>query len=41
MKDIPTLTIVVPCYNEELVVEETAKRLTELIERIGGGLGGF
>ncbi len=29
-----TLTIVVPCYNEEEVLPETALRLTELIERM-------
>jgi glycosyltransferase involved in cell wall biosynthesis len=32
----PTLSIVVPCYNEEDALPETAKRLWEKIERLGG-----
>jgi glycosyltransferase involved in cell wall biosynthesis len=34
MIDRPVLTIVVPCYNEEQVVPETARRLTALLDRL-------
>ncbi len=34
MKNKNTLYIVVPCYNEELVLEETTKRLKEKIENL-------
>jgi len=30
----PVLAVVVPCLNEELVVEQTAARLIELLERL-------
>ncbi|OIK09388.1 glycosyltransferase [Bacillus sp. MUM 116] len=30
----PILTIVVPCYNEEAVLYETAKRLTEVVDNL-------
>lgn len=30
----PILTIVVPCYNEELVLHETTKRLSEVLEEL-------
>lgn len=33
----PLLTIVVPCFNEELVVEETARRLNEVLLRLIAG----
>ena len=31
----PALAIVIPCFNEELVVEDTARRLTQLLSRLG------
>ncbi|HSE32728.1 MAG TPA: glycosyltransferase family 2 protein [Pyrinomonadaceae bacterium] len=30
----PVLAIVVPCFNEELIVEDTARRLRDLIQRL-------
>lgn len=30
----PVLAVVIPCFNEELVVEETARRLSELLSRL-------
>jgi glycosyltransferase involved in cell wall biosynthesis len=30
----PALAIVIPCFNEELVVEDTARRLTQLLSRL-------
>lgn len=32
-----TLYVVIPCYNEEEVLRETAKRLREKLEMIRGG----
>lgn len=32
--DIPILTIVVPCYNEEAVFRETAKQLSEVVSKL-------
>lgn len=32
----PLLAVVVPCYDEELVVEQTAARLCELLQRLSG-----
>jgi polyisoprenyl-phosphate glycosyltransferase len=37
MQSKPLLTIVVPCYNEEEVLPETAKRLTALLDRLVSG----
>ena len=34
MKNPPLLAIVVPCYCEEAVVEETARRLTAVVDRL-------
>lgn len=34
MVDKPLLAIVVPCYNEEEVLPETARRLTALLEQL-------
>lgn len=34
MKNKDILYIVVPCYNEELVLKETTKRLKEKIENL-------
>ena len=34
LKVIPRLGIVVPCFNEEEVLPETARRLTELLQRM-------
>jgi glycosyltransferase involved in cell wall biosynthesis len=34
MQDNPLLTIVVPCYNEEEVLPETARRLTALLDKL-------
>ncbi len=34
MQDVPTLAIVVPCYNEEEVLPETRKRLVALIREL-------
>lgn len=34
MKNHPLLAIVVPCYCEEAVVEETARRLTAVVDRL-------
>jgi glycosyltransferase involved in cell wall biosynthesis len=35
-KNLPKLTIVVPCYNEEASLEETTKELTRVIENLVG-----
>ena len=32
IKEKPILYIVIPCYNEEEVIEETVRRLTEKID---------
>ena len=29
-----TLYIVIPCYNEELVIDETIKRITEKLDKL-------
>ena len=34
MNPTPTLYIVVPCYNEEEVLPETARRLSELMDSL-------
>jgi glycosyltransferase involved in cell wall biosynthesis len=34
MFELPSLSIVVPCYNEEEVLPETAKRLREILSRL-------
>ena len=34
MRNIPKLAIIVPCYNEEQVLGETIKRLSETLENL-------
>ena len=33
-KERDVLAVVVPCYNEEAVLHETTRRLTELLDRL-------
>ena len=35
--DKPTIAIIVPCYNEEEVLPETAKRLSNKIQQLING----
>lgn len=32
--NLPMLTIVVPCYNEELVLEKTTQELTRVLDKL-------
>ena len=34
MRNIPKLAIIVPCYNEDQVLDETIKRLSETLENL-------